>query len=202
MSEGKGRQVMIMEQLEKTATKEKPETPAPRRNVVLIGFMGTGKSSVGRRVADSLGFSFVDTDQIVTDLAGKSIPAIFAEEGEAAFRDWESEALRRCAGSDRQVIATGGGIVTQPRNHELLRQAGYVIWLKASPEIVLRRVARNHDRPLLQTADPLATIRELLDSRLPLYRACAQEEVNTSDLTLDETAHGITESSRVALGLR
>ncbi|MCB1091162.1 MAG: shikimate kinase [Verrucomicrobiae bacterium] len=171
------------------------------RNVVLIGFMGTGKSSVGRRVADSLGFEFVDTDHIVTELAGKSIPRIFADDGEERFREWESEALRRCATREGQVIATGGGIVTQPRNHDLLCRAGYVIWLKAAPEIVLRRVARNQERPLLQTEDPLSTIRELLESRLELYRACAQEEVNTTDLTLEETAHGITESARVALGL-
>lgn len=174
--------------------------PASRgRNVILTGFMGTGKSSVGRRVADSLGFAFVDTDQVVVELAQKPIPRIFAEDGEARFREWETEALLRCAARERQVIATGGGIVTQPRNLPILRGAGYVIWLKASPEAVLQRVARNRDRPLLQTPDPLATIRELLDSRIALYRACADEEVNTTELTLEETAHGITESARIAL---
>lgn len=174
--------------------------PAARRNnVILTGFMGTGKSSVGRRVAESLGFAFVDTDQIVVELAGKPIPRIFAEDGEDRFREWETEALRSCANRERQVIATGGGIVTQPRNHPILREAGYVFWLKASPEAVLQRVARNRERPLLQTADPLATIRELLDSRIELYRACADEEVNTTELTLEEAAHGITESASVAL---
>lgn len=194
-----------MEGMERTAsTDRRPPGAAgsgPPRNVVLIGFMGTGKSSVGRRVADSLGFAFIDTDQIAAELAGKPIPEIFAQDGEGRFREWESEALRRCARLERQVIATGGGIVTRPENRDLLRQAGYVIWLKADPEVVHRRVARNHDRPLLQTPDPQATIRDLLNARLPLYRACAQEEVNTGDLTLEETAHGITESCRVALGL-
>lgn len=181
------------------AGSERPGKTGPPRNVVLIGFMGTGKSSVGRRVADSLGFIFVDTDQIVVELAGKPIPRIFAEDGEARFREWETEALRRCAARDRQVIATGGGIVTQPRNLDLLRETGYVFWLKATPEAVLQRVARNRDRPLLQTDDPLATIRELLTARAEWYRACAEEEVNTTDLTQEETAHGITESARLAL---
>ena len=175
---------------------------AIRGNVVLIGFMGTGKSSVGRRVADSLGFRFVDTDQVVIELAGKPITRIFEEDGEERFRELESEALRRCASMEGQVIATGGGIVTQPRNHELLKRAGHVVWLKADPETVLRRVSRNRDRPLLQTEDPLATIRELYTSRVELYRACADEEVNTSDLTLEETAHGLTESARIALASR
>lgn len=173
--------------------------PERRGNVVLIGFMGTGKSSVGRRVADSLGFTYVDTDQIVVDLTGKPIPRLFAEEGEETFRRWETEALRQCAASERQVIATGGGIVTQTRNHEILREAGYVIWLRATPERIYDRVARNTDRPLLQTADPLATIRDLLASREALYRACANEAVDTTDLTLEETAYGIAESARLAL---
>lgn len=175
-------------------------TAAAARNLVLIGFMGTGKSSVGRRVAESLGFAFVDTDQIVVELAGKSIPRIFATDGEERFREWETEALRRCAEKNSQVIATGGGIVTQPENRELLRRAGHVVWLKADPDVVLRRVARNRDRPLLQTADPLATIRDLFASRVELYRVCADEEINTTDLTLEETAHGLSESARFALG--
>ncbi len=177
-----------------------PAATAPGRNLVLIGFMGTGKTSVGRRVAESLGFEFVDTDQIVVQLAGKSIPEIFARDGEARFREWETEALKRCAEKGGQVIATGGGIVTQGGNHELLHRAGHVVWLKADPETVLSRVARNRERPLLQTADPLATIRDLYASRVELYRACADEEINTTDLTLEETAHGLSESARIALG--
>lgn len=173
-----------------------------RDNVILVGFMGTGKSSVGRKLAESLGFEFVDTDQVVVELARKTIPQIFEEDGEERFRDWESEALSRCAGKGRQVIATGGGIVTRECNHALLRQAGHVVWLKADPEVVLDRVSRNRNRPLLQTEDPLATIRELYASRVDLYRACADEEVNTSDLTLEETAHGLSESARLALGAR
>ncbi len=192
--------------MEEAATGDQEETThgaadrAPRRNLVLIGFMGTGKSSVGRQVAESLGFRFVDTDQLVIRMAGKPIPRIFSEDGEARFRELESEALRQCAGADGQVIATGGGIVTQPGNHELLRQAGHVVWLRARPEVVLNRVSRNRDRPLLQTEDPLATIRDLYASRVELYRACAAEEIDTTHLTLEETAHGLSESARIALG--
>lgn len=178
----------------------KPGMGRRRDNVVLVGFMGTGKSSVGRKLAESLGFEFIDTDQVVVELAGKSIPQIFEDEGEERFREWESEALARCAGKGRQVIATGGGIVTQERNRALLREAGHVVWLKADPEVVLDRVSRNRNRPLLQTEDPLATIQELYASRIELYRRCADEEVNTSDLTLEETAHGLSESARLALG--
>lgn len=174
---------------------------ARRKNVVLVGFMGTGKSSVGRKLAESLGFRFVDTDQRIVERAGKPIPQIFSDEGEEVFRDWESRALAECAAGDRQVIATGGGIVVREQNRDLLRQAGHVVWLKADPEVVLDRVSRNRNRPLLQTEDPMATIRDLLDSRVDLYRACADEEVNTSDLTLEETAHGLTESARIALGV-
>ena len=176
-----------------------PETTLTRP-IVLIGLMGAGKTSVGRKLADSLGFEFIDTDQVVVEMAGKPIPRIFEEDGEEKFREWESEALSRCAGKGRQVIATGGGIVTQERNQALLRDAGHVVWLKADPEVVLDRVSRNRNRPLLQTEDPLTTIRELYASRIDLYRRCADEEVNTPDLTLEETAHGLTESARLALG--
>ncbi|MCB1062850.1 MAG: shikimate kinase [Verrucomicrobiae bacterium] len=186
-----------------TAAENASDTPpnqGRRRNLVLIGFMGTGKSSVGRRVAESLGFQFVDTDQMVIKYAGKSIAQIFADEGEERFRELETEALRRCTLADGQVIATGGGIVTQPRNHGLLQLAGHVVWLTAKPDTVLDRVSRNHDRPLLQTDDPLATIRDLYASRVELYRACAAEEIDTTNLSLEETAHGLSESARIALG--
>ena len=145
-----------------------PPVPPRVRSLVLIGFMGTGKSSVGRKVAASLGFRFVDSDDVVVQLSGKRIPRLFAEEGEETFRDWETRALRHCLENDGQVVATGGGIVVREENRELLKRAGHVIWLKADPESIFRRVAHNRERPLLRTADPLATIRELFDSRVAL----------------------------------
>ena len=162
--------------------------------------MGTGKTTIGMRVARSLGFRFVDTDKMVEKAAGKPISDIFAEDGEERFREMESSALRSCALGESQVIATGGGIVTRPENHPLLREAGYVIWLKASPETIYARVRRNRKRPLLQTPDPLGTIRELLAARTDLYATCAELSIATDDLSMEETCFGVTESALHALG--
>jgi len=156
--------------------------------------MGTGKSAVGQRVAGSLGFTFVDTDQLIEQQAGKKISQIFADESEDEFRRLETETFRSVAQAENQVISTGGGIVLAPENRELLATAGYVLWLKASPEAIYERVRHNRDRPLLQVDNPLQTIKDLTEERNPLYRECAHNKVNTSDLTLDETAHGVTET--------
>ncbi len=170
------------------------------RNLILIGFMGTGKTTVGQRVARSLGFRFVDTDKMIVKQTGKPIPKIFEESGEDSFRDLETKVLCECAEGSGQVISTGGGIVTRPENHRLIREAGYVIWLKASPESIFERVRRDRNRPLLKTADPLQTIRDLLEGRKPLYEACADLAITTDHLTMEETCYGVAESARLALG--
>ncbi|HQZ26551.1 MAG: shikimate kinase [Verrucomicrobiales bacterium] len=169
------------------------------RNLILIGFMGTGKTSVGMRVAKSLGMRFVDTDKLIVRKAGKPIPQIFAESGEDYFRELETEVLRKCAKANGQVISTGGGIVTQPRNFEILRDAGYVIWLNSMAETIYERVKRNRNRPLLHTEDPLTTIREMLEARKGLYEAASDLRITTDDLTMEETCYGVTESARLAL---
>ncbi len=161
--------------------------------------MGTGKTSVGMRVAKSLGWRFVDTDKLIVKQAGKAIPQIFADSGESHFRKIETEVLEKCAGEDGQVISTGGGIVTVSRNREILKEAGYVIWLKASPETIYERVKRNRNRPLLQTDDPLTTIREMLSVRNELYEATRDLVISTDNLTMEETCFGVTESARLAL---
>ncbi len=170
------------------------------RNLILIGFMGTGKTSVGMRVARSLGFPFVDTDKLIVKQAGKPIPKIFEDEGEDYFRTLETRILRECAAGEGQVISTGGGAVVREENRPLLREAGYVVWLKTSPEIIYERVKRNRNRPLLRTPDPLATIRELLASREALYEACADLVIQTDQLSMEETCFGVAESARLALG--
>jgi shikimate kinase len=169
------------------------------RNLILIGFMGTGKTSVGMRVAKSLGMRFVDTDRLIVRKAGKPIPKIFEESGEGAFREIETEVLRKCAAGMGQVISTGGGIVTLERNREILKEAGYVIWLKASPETIYERVKNNRNRPLLHTEDPQRTIREMLEARREFYAAACDLHIRTDDLTMDETCYGVTESARLAL---
>ena len=166
-------------------------------NLILIGFMGTGKSSVGRRVASSLGYRFVDTDKEIVDQEGQEIADIFAERGEEVFRQIETQVLERCCQSDKQIISTGGGIVIREENRKILAAGGLVIWLRAEPESVYDRTKHNTDRPLLATDDPQQTIKDLLESREPLYKQCADLIVSTDDLSLDETIFGVTETAQV-----
>jgi shikimate kinase len=133
---------------------------APPRNVVLVGFMGSGKSTIGRGLARRLGWRFVDTDDVVRRAAGgRNIPDLFRDEGEATFRDRESDAICEVAENKNQVIATGGGAVLRPENTDRLRAAGTVVWLTARPDVVVARTARRaNDRPLLAGAgDDLLT---------------------------------------------
>jgi shikimate kinase len=150
--------------------------------------MGSGKSSVGREIAGRGEFRFLDTDSIIRQKYRKSIAEIFATFGEPAFRDEEHRALQDLQKSRHVVLATGGGIVLQTRNHSLLRSLGVVAWLSANEEVTWNRVARNQSRPLLQTADPQATIRHLMSVRYPLYQSVADITVETSGLTHREVA--------------
>jgi shikimate kinase len=162
--------------------------PASVRNLVLVGFMGSGKSSVGREIARRCGFRFIDTDTAIRQKYGKSIPDIFASFGEPFFRDEENQALQELQNTSQAVIATGGGIVLQPRNHPLLRSLGVVVWLTASEEVIWERVSRNQNRPLLRTPDPRTTISNLMSTRYPLYDSLANITVETSGLTHREVA--------------
>jgi shikimate kinase len=162
-------------------------------NVVLVGFMGSGKSSVGRLVARTLGGRFVDTDRLVVDRAGCEITEIFAEKGEAHFRLEETRVLRSLLGSQHLVVATGGGIVILPENVAILKKLGPVVWLTASEEMIWERVSRNRKRPLLHTENPRETLRALLAKRTPLYEAVADFSVDTTLLTHAEVAGKICE---------
>ncbi|MEA3162883.1 MAG: shikimate kinase, partial [Verrucomicrobiota bacterium] len=162
--------------------------PESVRNLVLVGFMGSGKSSVGREIARRWGFRFIDTDTTIRHKYRKSIPDIFATFGEPFFRDEENKTLQELQASQEAVIATGGGIILQPRNHPLLRTLGVVVWLTASEETIWERVSRNQNRPLLRTNDPRTTIRNLMSTRYPLYAAVADITVETTGLTHQEVA--------------
>ena len=164
--------------------------PRPE-NVVLVGFMGSGKSSVGRLVARTLRGRFVDTDRLVVDRTGREITEIFATEGEEWFRQEESRALRSLVGGSRLVVATGGGIVTVPENLPLLKELGFVVWLMASEEVIWQRVSRNTKRPLLHTENPRETVHALLNLRNPLYEAAADLKVDTTTLTHAQVAERI-----------
>lgn len=170
----------------------------PPKNIVLIGFMGSGKSTVGRELHHLLGYQLVDMDHLIEQRAGKPITAIFADEGEAAFRDMETALLRELAANDgpRCIISTGGGVVGRAENRALLHQLGYVVWLQASAEAILDRTNRNRERPLLHTEDPRAKIEALLAQRTPWYAEAAHLTVDTRGLDSNEIATGILESAR------
>jgi shikimate kinase len=140
------------------------------RNIALIGFMGVGKSTVGRIVAHQLGFEFVDTDELLESRMGCSIAEFFKSQGEDRFRELERGLLREIAMWERHVIATGGGFAAQPGNLDELKQHALVICLWAMPETVYERVKHQTHRPLLHVPDPVARIRELLHAREPFYR--------------------------------
>jgi shikimate kinase len=164
------------------------------QSIVLIGFMGAGKSSAGKALAWKTGLPCFDTDDIVSTRFGLPVTEIFTRFGEEAFRDAETEALRQLPDGAPAIIVTGGGIVLRPENMTRLRELGQVVSLEADENTLFRRIARRATRPLLQTPDPRATLVELLRLREPLYRAAADVRLDTSRLTHDEVADAILKS--------
>ena len=169
-----------------------------RENIVLVGFMGSGKSAVGRLVAKRLRFQFVDTDQLIIKRAGMPIAGIFAEHGEEYFRDLETVALESLGQSRRCVIATGGGVVVKERNRAIMKELGFVVWLTASEDVIFDRVSRNDKRPLLQTENPRKTIAELLAARRPLYEDVAELVLDTTAFTHAAAADAVIAGARRA----
>jgi shikimate kinase len=174
------------------------EPQTPPQNVVLIGFMGSGKSTVGRELQHRLSYPLVDMDHVIEQRAGKPVTAIFAEDGESLFRDAETGLLQELAadGGSGKIISTGGGVVCREENRNLLKQLGYVVWLHAPTEVILERTSKNTDRPLLHGSDPLERIRTLMEARGPLYEEAAHLKVDTTGLDCGELATGILESAR------
>lgn len=140
------------------------------QNITLIGFMGTGKSTVGRLLAEQLKFEFLDTDAIIEQRSGKKITEIFAQNGEAAFRELEAQLVRELATHNRTVISTGGGLPTNPANLASLKAHSLIICLWASPERIYERVREQTHRPLLNDPAPLEKIRTLLTAREKFYK--------------------------------
>jgi shikimate kinase len=160
-------------------------------NIVLVGFMGTGKSAVGEALAARLGWAFADTDALVAAGAQCTIPEIFAREGEAGFRDRESAAVAEAAARERMVIATGGGVLGRDENVRRLKASGTLVCLTARPHVILARTAPWQDRPLLANAeDPRARVEALLAARAPRY-ALADLTVDTSDLSVDAVVENL-----------
>nr|WKF55804.1 Shikimate kinase [Paraburkholderia busanensis] len=159
--------------------------------VCLIGMMGTGKSTIGRLLAARHAVDFVDTDLALEAHAGRTIADLFARDGEAHFRLLETQMLAQCLGGSRVVISTGGGVVLSAVNRSLLAARATTVWLKADIDTLWQRVHRDSARPLLNTADPHATLRELMRRRDALYRECADLCVETDALTPDQVADEI-----------
>lgn len=159
--------------------------PLRQKTIVLVGLMGVGKSSVGRRLATALNLPFRDADNEVEAAAGRSISEIFAELGEAAFRDGERRVIARLLDEPPHVLATGGGAFVNAETRALINEKAISVWLKADIELLARRVGRKDTRPLLKGKDPVAVLTELARVRNPAY-AEAQVHVQTGD-----TPHGV-----------
>ena len=166
-------------------------------NIALIGFMGTGKSSVGRLVADQLHFTFLDTDDVITARAGKPITDIFAQEGETVFRERENRLVEELTHRTRTVISTGGGLPMDPANMASLKSHALVICLWASPEAIWEHVHGQRHRPLLAESDPFEKVRSLLAAREPFYRQ-ADVLVNTEMRSIREVAQQVIHQFRLA----
>lgn len=154
------------------------------RTLVMVGLMGCGKSSVGRRVASRLQLPFVDADDEIEKRAGQTIEDIFSEHGEAFFRDREKLVIASLLDQGPMVLATGGGAFVAPETREVIKQTGVSLWLKADLPVLMRRVLRRGNRPLLKTKDPEAVMRDLIDKRYPIY-ASADITIESRDVPHD-----------------
>ncbi len=168
---------------------------AGKRNIFLCGFMATGKSTVGKRLAAKIKYEFVDMDAAIEAEAGITIPQIFASRGEPAFRALESRMVERLAERSGCVVAAGGGAIVNPRNREIMKRCGVVINLTADAEAILQRVGRGDDRPMLQGGDRLTRIRTLMEQRAPAY-AEADLVVDTSLRSIDAVVQEIEDRVR------
>lgn len=159
-------------------------------NIILVGFMGTGKTAVGQSLSRILGYPLIDTDELIEEEVGISIPEIFSRFGEPFFREVESRVVERVSRLDAHVISTGGGVVLREENMKNLRRNGIIFCLNASPEEIWRRVSSESYRPLLNVPDPMGRIRELLKRRAPFY-ARADFQIETTGRSIKEITQEI-----------
>ena len=167
-------------------------------NIILVGFMGTGKTVVGRKLAQLMGWEFVDMDTVLEVRAGKSVQHVFSEDGESTFRDMERVLLEEVCSGSRRVISTGGGVVLDESNRQLMRSRALVVLLDAHPETIYTRLTNNdtipvETRPLLSGSQPLEHIKELKEGREVFYAAAAHHVVDTERLRVDQVAEKVLE---------
>lgn len=161
----------------------------PTKNLILIGFMGSGKSSIGKQLARRLSCDYFDTDELIISRTGKSINTIFETESETRFRELETEMLQDLFHNEEKkfILSTGGGIILSEKNCQLLKLLGIVIWLHASPDVLFERATRQAKRPLLEVEYPRRTFNEILSKRLPLYQEICDIEIDTTQLSYSQT---------------
>jgi len=165
-----------------------------KTNIALIGFMGVGKTAVGKVLAEKLGRSFVELDSLIEQKAGKSIPDIFQQDGETVFRELEIEVTKEVSKGRNLVIACGGGIVLNKINIDRLKQQSMLVYLTASPKVILKRVSSEAgERPLIKLASRALNVRELLGFRKPFYERAADITINTSKLDINSIVERIIE---------
>lgn len=169
------------------------------QRLILIGPMGSGKTTVGRALAERMGLAFVDVDESIEDRCGVEVDRIFEIEGEAGFRKRESDMLDELTRLDNVVIATGGGSVLSEYNRQILKARGTTVWLKTTVGQQLRRLAKDRRRPLLQTPDRRQRLEALAQVRDPLYEACADIIIASVNVTPQAMAHRATEAIQQAL---
>lgn len=160
-------------------------------NIVLIGFMGSGKSSVGMELSKALNMQYISTDDIIEKKEGMKIKEIFKIKGENYFREKEKEVIKEVSDVKGCVIATGGGIVLHWENVEHLKKGGKIFFLKAKPSVIYERIKGDKGRPLLNVANPLSAIRRILKTRMPLYRKAADYTIDTSAISIEEVVEKI-----------
>jgi shikimate kinase len=180
-------------QAQETEVVERVRRALGRRSLVMVGLMGCGKSSVGKRLALKLGLPFVDADEEIEQVAQKTINEIFADHGEAFFRDREGKVIARLLASGPQVLATGGGAFINPETRAKIKESGITIWLKADLPVLLRRVGKRDTRPLLKNGDPEAVMRALMAARYPVY-AEADLTIESRDVPHDSIVAEIIET--------
>jgi shikimate kinase len=182
------------------AQKDELNAALAGRPIVLVGMMGAGKTTVGRRVAAKLGRHFTDSDEEVEKAAGMSIEDIFAAHGEADFRAGEQRVIARLLKDHNLVLGTGGGAFMNAETRALIKSSGVSVWIKADFELLFQRVQRRSNRPLLKTADPRATLQQLIDKRYPTY-AEADITVLSRDVPQDHVADEVIDALLSHLGI-
>jgi shikimate kinase len=173
----------------------------PKDSIALIGFMATGKSIVGKALKEHLGknYSFIETDLLIEDLAGKSIPKIFSEDGEALFREYELEACKKVAQLKKSIISCGGGVVLNKENIEILKQTCQIVLLTASPEEIYCRAIKDgkENRPIINKGDLYKEIETLLRYREPYYKSSAEIIIDTTKKSIDRIVEEILKQTRL-----